>query len=68
MSLMKHLGREGGTPDLSHAVALCQAQMDEIAAELVHLSRGPLTTEAQDRWMGTLLGYQVASFSLVAAA
>lgn len=64
----KKLGWDGGQPpDIENLVGVLQGQIDEIAADIVALTRGPMTAEAQNSLMGKLLGWQVATLSLIAA-
>ncbi|MCC7253188.1 hypothetical protein [Hyphomicrobium sp.] len=60
-------GEPGRPPDIEHVVGILQAQLDEIAASIVDLSRKPITRAEQDKLMSLMLGYQAAGFSLVAA-
>lgn len=52
-------------PELETAVRLMQHQIDDVAAEIVSLARGPMTAAAQAKLMELLLGFQCGAFSLM---
>ncbi len=62
----KILGWDGrNPPDIETAVTICQTQIDDIAVEIVALSRKPMTNEAQNKLLELLLGFQLSAFSLM---